>query len=113
MLTKGTGKSPFPDSQVEVRYKGTLIDGTVFDQTEGDKSTTFRVDGVIKGWTEGLQLMKEGAKYKFFIPSDIAYGKEGSGEKIGPNATLIFEVELIKVTGGTPPKKDSKAEKTP
>jgi len=94
VLQAGEGESPKADSTVKVKYKGTLIDGTVFDESK-DGPIEFRVDGVIKGWTEALQLMKPGAKWKLFIPSDLAYGESGSGEKIGPHQALIFEVELI------------------
>ena len=83
-----------------VHYHGTLIDGTVFDSSVERKSpATFPVNGVIAGWTEALQLMQVGAKYKLFIPADLAYGKSGAGRDIGPNATLIFEVELLSIKG--------------
>ncbi len=99
VIKEGTGKSPTAESDVEVHYKGTLIDGTVFDESAPGKGApaSFKVNGVIKGWTEALLLMKEGGKAQLFIPGDLAYGKTGSGEKIGPNAVLIFEVELVKV----------------
>jgi FKBP-type peptidyl-prolyl cis-trans isomerase FklB len=98
VLQAGSGKTPGPDDTVEVNYRGTLIDGTEFDSSyKRGKSISFKVTGVIKGWTEALQLMQEGAKWQLFIPSDLAYGERGSGGKIGPNATLIFDVELIKV----------------
>jgi len=94
----GTGPSPSPTDEVEVHYEGRLLNGEVFDSSiEKNRTITFALNGVIPGWTEGLQLMKEGAKYTFFIPSDLAYGPRGSGAQIGPDATLIFEVELIKV----------------
>ncbi|MEE8061801.1 MAG: FKBP-type peptidyl-prolyl cis-trans isomerase, partial [Gemmatimonadales bacterium] len=81
--------------RVRVHYHGTLIDGTVFDSSvDRGESITFRLDQVIPGWTEGLQLMPVGSKYRFVIPSEIGYGEAGSGD-IGPHATLIFEVELI------------------
>jgi FKBP-type peptidyl-prolyl cis-trans isomerase len=81
---------------VAVNYRGTLIDGTEFDSSyKRGEPTTFPVNRVIKGWTEALQLMKPGAKYKLFIPSNLAYGPGGAGGDIGPNATLIFEVELL------------------
>jgi FKBP-type peptidyl-prolyl cis-trans isomerase FklB len=97
IIKEGTGKTPTKESKVTVDYKGTLIDGTVFDSSyERGKPVAFKVDGVIPGWTEGLQLMKEGAKYQFFIPSKLAYGENGSGP-IPPNAALIFDVELKKV----------------
>jgi FKBP-type peptidyl-prolyl cis-trans isomerase len=82
---------------VTVHYSGTLLDGTVFDSSvERGEPVTFKLNAVIPGWTEGLQLMKEGDKYKFYIPSEIAYGPRG-GRSIEPNSTLIFEVELLKV----------------
>ncbi len=94
VLKKGEGESPKATSMVKVHYKGTLIDGTVFDQS-GDEPTEFGVNQVIAGWTEGLQLMKPGSKWRLFIPPDLAYMERGSGDKIGPNAALIFEVELV------------------
>ncbi len=97
VIKEGTGKMPKASDEVVVNYKGTLIDGTVFDESKPDAPAEFGVDAVIKGWTEALQLMKEGSKLELFIPSDLAYGERGSGEKIGANAALIFEVELVKV----------------
>ena len=98
VLEEGGGKSPTKDSTVTVDYKGTLIDGTVFDSSyQRGKSATFGVGDVIPGWTEALPLMKEGAKWRLFIPADLAYGERGAGPVIGPNATLIFDVELKKV----------------
>lgn len=98
VLEKGTGKKPTKESTVTVDYKGTLIDGTVFDSTyDRGKPATFEVGKVIAGWTEALQLMQEGAKYRLFIPAKLAYGERGAGPVIGPNATLIFDVELKKV----------------
>lgn len=99
VLKEGTGKQPTATSRVKVHYHGTLTDGTVFDSSvERDQPSTFGVNQVIKGWTEGLQLMKEGAKYKFFIPQDIAYGAyPRSGGKIRPFDALVFEVELLEV----------------
>jgi FKBP-type peptidyl-prolyl cis-trans isomerase len=96
VITEGEGESPESTSKVKVKYKGTLLDGTVFDKS-GDDPAAFQVDGVIKGWTEALQLMKSGAKWKLYIPPDLAYGEAGSGDKIGPNCALIFEVELVSV----------------
>ena len=97
VLKEGTGKTPKASDEVAVAYKGTLIDGTVFDESRPGMPAEFAVEGVIKGWTEALQLMKEGGKLQLFIPSDLAYGSKGSGDKIGPNAVLIFEVELLTV----------------
>lgn len=98
VIEEGSGDSPSETDKVEVNYEGKLLDGTVFDSSyEREESTTFGVNQVIKGWTEGLQLMKEGAKYEFYIPSELAYGQRGSGAKIGPGEPLIFTVELIDV----------------
>jgi len=100
VLTEGSGDSPKETDQVTVHYHGTLIDGTVFDSSvERGQPATFPVNGVIPGWVEALQLMNPGAKFKLFIPSDLAYGERGAGGAIGPNATLIFEVELISIGG--------------
>ena len=98
ILTEGKGKRPKKESTVEVHYRGTLVNGAEFDSSYKRKSSiSFPLNGVIKGWTEGLQLMKEGAKYKFYIPPELAYGEKGAGQNIPPHATLIFEVELLKV----------------
>ncbi|MDE0092640.1 MAG: FKBP-type peptidyl-prolyl cis-trans isomerase [Oligoflexia bacterium] len=98
VLAEGNGKQPKDTDTVEVHYRGTLIDGTEFDSSyKRNSSISFPLNGVIQGWTEGLQLMKEGAKYKFYIPPELAYGERGAGESIPPHATLIFEVELLKV----------------
>ncbi|HUI44416.1 MAG TPA: FKBP-type peptidyl-prolyl cis-trans isomerase [Nitrospirota bacterium] len=98
VISEGKGKSPLPTDTVTVNYRGTLIDGTEFDSSyKRGQPATFPVNGVIKGWTEALQLMKEGSKWQLFIPSSLAYGERGAGRQIGPNATLIFDVELIKV----------------
>jgi FKBP-type peptidyl-prolyl cis-trans isomerase FklB len=99
ILTQGTGPKPTAQDTVECNYKGTLIDGTEFDSTakHGGKPATFPVGGVIKGWTEALQLMPVGSKWQLFIPGDLAYGQRGAGGVIGPNATLIFEVELVSI----------------
>ena len=98
VLKEGTGVKPGPTDKVTVHYTGKLIDGTVFDSSvENGEPVTFPLDGVIPGWTEGLQLMSEGSKYRLFIPSELAYGSKGAGDKILPNSTLIFDVELIKV----------------
>lgn len=100
VLAEGSGDSPKETDKVTVHYHGTLIDGTVFDSSvERGQPATFPVNGVIPGWVEALQLMKPGAKYKLFIPSNLAYGERGAGGSIGPNATLIFEVELISIGG--------------
>jgi len=99
VLEEGSGVSPDSTDRVRVNYEGTLIDGTVFDSSyERGEPVTFPLNRVIPGWTEGLQLMKEGAKYKFFIPGTLAYGQNPPPQgPIGPNETLIFEVELLKV----------------
>ena len=98
VLQQGSGKSPAAKSKVSVNYEGRLIDGTVFDSSFArGEAVEFQVNQVIQGWTEGLQLMKEGAKYRFFIPAKLAYGEIGAGDSIGPNSTLIFDVELLKV----------------
>lgn len=98
VLQAGNGATPTSTDKVTTHYTGTLIDGTVFDSSvQRGQPATFPVNGVIKGWTEALQLMKEGAKWKLFIPYDLAYGERGAGANIGPYSTLIFEIELIKV----------------
>jgi len=98
VLTEGTGKSPKATDTVTVNYRGTLIDGTEFDSSyKRGEPISFPLNGVIPGWTEGVQLMKEGSKYQFTIPSKLAYGSRGAGGVIGPDETLIFEVELLKV----------------
>ncbi|MBP2673455.1 MAG: FKBP-type peptidyl-prolyl cis-trans isomerase [Deltaproteobacteria bacterium] len=98
VITPGSGKSPKLSDSVTTHYKGTLIDGTEFDSSyKRGEPATFPVSGVIAGWTEALQLMKEGAKWQIFLPPALAYGERGAGRDIGPNATLIFEVELISV----------------
>jgi FKBP-type peptidyl-prolyl cis-trans isomerase FkpA len=101
VITEGKGPHPTKDDKVTVNYKGTLIDGTVFDSSyDRGQPATFPLANVIPGWTEGLQLMEPGAKYKFYIPPQLAYGERGAGAKIGPNQALIFEVELLKVEKG-------------
>lgn len=98
VLVAGKGISPKADDKVTVHYKGTTIEGKEFDSSYSHGApVTFPLNRVIKGWTEGVQLMKEGAKYRFFIPSELGYGESGAGRAIPPNAALIFEVELIKV----------------
>jgi FKBP-type peptidyl-prolyl cis-trans isomerase len=98
-MTGGGGKQPNPSSTVEVHYHGTLTDGTVFDSSvERGQTISFPLNGVIRGWQEGLAMMKEGGKATLVIPSDLAYGDAGSGETIPPGATLKFEVELFKVS---------------
>ena len=93
VLQTGQGKKPSANSKVSVNYEGRLLDGTVFDSSIArNQSVEFQVSQVIAGWTEGLQLMQEGAKYRFFIPAKLAYGEIGSGDAIGPNSTLIFDV---------------------
>ena len=98
VLKEGNGKSPKATDKVVCHYEGMLIDGTMFDSSilRGEPAT-FPLNGVIAGWTEGLQLMKEGAKYRFFIPYQLGYGERGAGASIPPFATLVFDVELIEV----------------
>ena len=96
VLTPGDGAIPESDDNVKVHYVGRFIDGTEFENTYAQaQPAVFPVRGVIPGWTEALQLMREGAKWEFFVPSDLAYGKKGAGKIIGPDKTLIFEIELI------------------
>lgn len=98
VLVEGTGKSPKATDTVLVHYAGTLIDGREFDSSyRRNAPIEFPLNRVIAGWTEGVQLMKEGAKFRFFIPSKLAYGPRGAGRDIGPNEALIFEVELLQV----------------
>lgn len=97
VVKKGTGAKPNSDDRVTVDYTGTLIDGTEFDSSKGREPITINVQDVIAGWVEGLQLMTEGANYIFYIPSDLAYGSRGAGNAIPPNATLIFDVNLLKI----------------
>ncbi|HHT23664.1 MAG TPA: FKBP-type peptidyl-prolyl cis-trans isomerase [Bacteroidales bacterium] len=98
ILTEGKGAVPKASDQVKVHYHGTLIDGTVFDSSvRRGQPATFGVTQVIQGWVEALQLMPVGAKWKLFIPSDLAYGAQGAGQHIGPHTTLIFEVELLDI----------------
>ena len=98
VLNEGSGKKPTAADTVECHYEGRLIDGTDFDSSyKRGESATFPLNGVITGWTEGVQLMSEGAKYRFFIPYQLAYGERGAGQAIPPFAALVFDVELIKV----------------
>ena len=99
ILTEGTGARPTAKSKVTCHYHGTLIDGTVFDSSvQRGQPATFPLNMVIKGWTEGLQLMTEGSKWRFFIPPQLAYGDRQVSAKIGPNSTLIFDVELLGIS---------------
>ena len=98
VITEGKGEMPKASDRVSVHYTGTLIDGTVFDSSyKRNAPATFQVGGVIPGWIEGLQLMKTGAKWKLYVPSALAYAERGAGNAIGPNETLIFEVELLEI----------------
>lgn len=98
VLTEGNGKKPSATDRVQCHYEGTLIDGTVFDSSiKRGEPAVFGVNQVIKGWVEALQLMQEGAKWRLYIPYDMAYGEHGAGEMIPPYSALIFDVELIKV----------------
>jgi FKBP-type peptidyl-prolyl cis-trans isomerase FklB len=98
VIKEGTGKTPKATDTVDTHYQGTLIDGREFDSSyKRGQPASFAVNGVIKGWTEALQLMKAGSKWQLFVPPELAYGDRGAGPLIGPNATLIFEVELISV----------------
>jgi FKBP-type peptidyl-prolyl cis-trans isomerase FklB len=98
VVTEGKGDSPKATDTVKVHYKGTLTDGTEFDSSyKRGQPAEFPVNGVIKGWTEALQLMKPGSKWQLWIPSDLAYGDRGMGDKIGPNSVLVFDVELLEV----------------
>jgi FKBP-type peptidyl-prolyl cis-trans isomerase FklB len=99
VITEGTGIKPLASNKVTCHYHGTLIDGTVFDSSvKRGQPATFPLNMVIKGWTEGLQLMSVGSKWRFFIPPHLAYGERQTGAHIGPNSTLIFEVELLGVS---------------
>jgi len=98
ILTKGTGAKPKATDNVKCHYHGTLINGTIFDSSvQRGEPATFGVSQVIPGWVEALQLMEAGSKWRLFIPSELAYGERGAGEAIGPNSTLIFEVELLDI----------------
>ena len=99
VITEGTGIKPLAKNKVTCHYHGTLIDGTVFDSSvKRGQPATFPLNMVIKGWTEGLQLMSVGSKWRFFIPPQLAYGDRQTGSDIGPNSTLIFDVELLGVS---------------
>jgi len=115
ILTAGTGPKPSPADSVVCNYRGTLIDGKEFDSSyKRGQPATFPVTGVIKGWTEALQLMPVGSKWQLFVPSDLAYGDRGASADIGPGATLIFEVELVSIVDKTKdnaPAKDGDQEK--
>ncbi len=119
ILTEGTGPKPLASDTVECNYRGTLIDGKEFDSSaKHGGPATFPVSGVIKGWTEALQLMPVGSKWQLFIPSDLAYGNRGAGPEIGPDSTLVFEVELVSIKqpekpGENPEKKPADTEKKP
>ena len=104
VLKEGEGKSPKESDKIKVHYEGTKLDGTVFDSSyKRGEPSTFNANRVIKGWTEGLQLMKEGGKYRLFIPAELAYGERGAGGGgIGPNEVLIFDVELLEVLNDQP-----------
>jgi len=105
VIAEGSGKSPKADDTVTVNYKGTLIDGIEFDSSyKRGQPATFRVNGVIKGWTEALQMMKEASKWQLFIPPELGYGNRATG-RIPPNSTLIFEIELLSVSAGPEPEK--------
>jgi FKBP-type peptidyl-prolyl cis-trans isomerase FklB len=100
ILKQGDGAKPSASDSVVCNYRGTLINGTEFDSSyKHGQPLTFAVGGVIRGWTEALQLMPVGSKWQLFVPSDLAYGQRGAGADIGPNATLIFEVELLSIQG--------------
>ena len=104
VIKEGTGETPKLTDTVTTNYRGTLIDGTEFDSSyRREQPATFPVKGVIAGWTEALQLMKVGSKWQLFIPSNLAYGERGAGRDIGPNATLIFDVELLPIKEGAKP----------
>lgn len=98
VIEEGDGEKPSPSDQVKCHYHGTLIDGTVFDSSvQRGEPAVFPVNGVIRGWVEALQMMSIGSKWRLFVPSDLAYGERGAGGAIGPNTTLIFDVELLEI----------------
>lgn len=100
VIEEGSGESPTINDKVTAHYTGRLVDDTVFDSTQGGSPATFPVNGVIPGWTEALLLMKQGAKWELFIPSELGYGERGAGQVIPPNAALIFDIELISIEKG-------------
>jgi FKBP-type peptidyl-prolyl cis-trans isomerase FklB len=120
VIKEGSGAAPKETDTVITNYRGTLIDGTEFDSSyKRNEPATFPVNRVIKGWTEALQMMKPGAKYQLFIPSNLAYGERGAGRDIGPNSTLIFDIELLSIkapdavpAGGTPVAKPGEMKPT-
>ncbi len=95
ITTQGSGENPTLKNNVTVRYKGSLLDGTVFDQTQGTQTASFALGGLIAGWQEGIPLLKKAGKGTFLVPSYLGYGSQGSGGRIPPNAVLIFEIELV------------------
>ena len=100
IITEGDGDKPFAASKVRTHYHGTLIDGTVFDSSyERGEPAEFPVNGVIPGWTEALQMMPIGSKWRLYIPSQLAYGEHGAGDRIAPYSTLVFDVELLEIIG--------------
>ncbi len=114
-LAAAEGPQPTVEDRVSVHYTGTLIDGTKFDSSvDRGQPATFPLNGVIKGWTEGLQLMNVGGKYRLVIPPELGYGASGAGQKIGPNATLVFEIELLSIEGqGDAEADEAEAEEAP
>lgn len=105
VMKEGTGSKPGLNDKVTTHYHGTLIDGTVFDSSvERGQPASFPVSGVIPGWTEALQMMPVGSKWKLFLPSELAYGERGAGGKIGPNSVLVFEVELLSIDAPDAPQ---------
>ncbi len=114
ILQEGTGPKPTATDSVVCNYRGTLIDGKEFDSSyKRGQPATFPVNGVIKGWTEALQLMPVGSKWQLFIPPDLAYGERGAGPDIGPDSTLIFEVELLSIQAKNPEKAPAAPETKP
>ena len=112
IMKAGTGPKPVLTDKVTTHYHGTLIDGTVFDSSvDRGQPASFPVNGVIPGWTEALQMMPVGSKWKLFVPANLAYGERGAGGKIGPNAALVFEVELLSIDKADEPKGDVKEQK--